>query len=554
VVSAAVIAAQSGEISGEATVEGPADSLTSLVDRLAGQLLASQAGPGQPLSSLTTTSLPALRAFLSASSAFATGDHRVAADHYERALRFDSTFALAAFRLGLAARRMSDFALERKAIAQAWRSRETLNEQDRTHLTAWAGPQYPDASRRAESIAAWEAAARVAPDRADVWYEYAALLSNKGRELEALERERVLDALERAIELDPAYATPRLLLLRMTGRITPAAGADTIGNKQEGPPTPFLAWRLAQASSDSARLRALGDTLPNLGPVNLRMLAASAQFDGVRTDDGLRALHILSSRAQSLEQANDLLLAEHSLEVNRGQPSRAFTISRRMQRLSPATRSHLRLRVLDAVFAEGDTSVAREAAAELERLLQNTSSRSAGADACVLAQWKLTRDDTTAARRMLTMLREDDGQEPVMLSMPAPLCARLTETALAVRAGGADAQRRVLQLDSLVLTTAAVGDIAAFGHIAIARFHRRLGQPELSLEALRRRSYMSAAWPRYLASALREEGELAALVGDRAGAISAYERYLAQRPDPDATVKPQVDSVRAALRALEARQ
>jgi hypothetical protein len=49
---------------------------------------------------------------------------------------------------------------------------------------------------------------------------------------------------------------------------------------------------------------------------------------------------------------------------------------------------------------------------------------------------------------------------------------------------------------------------------------------------------------------LKEEGDLATIVGDTVGAIEAYGRYLAFRTDPDDLGKPQVDSVRAALEAL----
>jgi hypothetical protein len=46
---------------------------------------------------------------------------------------------------------------------------------------------------------------------------------------------------------------------------------------------------------------------------------------------------------------------------------------------------------------------------------------------------------------------------------------------------------------------------------------------------------------------LREEGRLAALLGDREGAIKAYSHYLALRYNPEPAVKPEVDRVRAQL-------
>jgi hypothetical protein len=49
---------------------------------------------------------------------------------------------------------------------------------------------------------------------------------------------------------------------------------------------------------------------------------------------------------------------------------------------------------------------------------------------------------------------------------------------------------------------------------------------------------------------LREEGRLAALLGDREGAIKAYSHYLALRYNPEPAVKPEVDRVRAELAQL----
>jgi hypothetical protein len=53
-----------------------------------------------------------------------------------------------------------------------------------------------------------------------------------------------------------------------------------------------------------------------------------------------------------------------------------------------------------------------------------------------------------------------------------------------------------------------------------------------------------------LAVIAREEGRLAALAGDREGAIRAYRRYLAIRVDPVERLKPEVESVRKELARL----
>ena len=82
----------------QATVEGPADSLLVMADRLTGQLLAGGTSVrGVHGASLTTSSLDALKAYLDGQVAFRGGQYDVAARHFSRALDADSGFSLAAF-------------------------------------------------------------------------------------------------------------------------------------------------------------------------------------------------------------------------------------------------------------------------------------------------------------------------------------------------------------------------------------------------------------------------------------------------------------------------
>jgi hypothetical protein len=71
------------------------------------------------------------------------------------------------------------------------------------------------------------------------------------------------------------------------------------------------------------------------------------------------------------------------------------------------------------------------------------------------------------------------------------------------------------------------------------------------LAAIRRHAY-SYHLSDYLAIKLREEGRLAALSGDRAGAARAYRHYLSLRSDAEPSLRPKIDSVRAELSALGA--
>ena len=67
-------------------------------------------------------------------------------------------------------------------------------------------------------------------------------------------------------------------------------------------------------------------------------------------------------------------------------------------------------------------------------------------------------------------------------------------------------------------------------NLVIARVAEAQGDLHLALRAVRRRAgryNMLPTW--YLSTFLREEGRLAALTGDTAGAIRAYQHYLALR-------------------------
>ncbi|HEY7461871.1 MAG TPA: hypothetical protein VIC59_08350, partial [Gemmatimonadota bacterium] len=90
---------------GQGQVEGSADSIFGLVDRLSIEALrAILRGPGQDiptvsLASVTTTSLPALKAYLEGEALFRRSDFKAATAAYEQAVHADSTFALALARL-----------------------------------------------------------------------------------------------------------------------------------------------------------------------------------------------------------------------------------------------------------------------------------------------------------------------------------------------------------------------------------------------------------------------------------------------------------------------
>jgi DNA-binding SARP family transcriptional activator/tetratricopeptide (TPR) repeat protein len=88
---------------GSATAQGPTDSLFSLVDQVAAQLIAAQRGDSaravSRLAALTTHSVPALKAYLEGDREFRYGRFARAIAGFQRAVAIDSTFALAWYQL-----------------------------------------------------------------------------------------------------------------------------------------------------------------------------------------------------------------------------------------------------------------------------------------------------------------------------------------------------------------------------------------------------------------------------------------------------------------------
>ncbi|MGZ8376667.1 MAG: BTAD domain-containing putative transcriptional regulator [Gemmatirosa sp.] len=553
VLSATVVDVPTGAVSGEASVEGPADSVTALVDQLAARLLVLGAGEDASLASHTTGSLRALRAFLDGQAAFRRGSHAVAVRRYEEALQIDSTFALAALQLARSADRLHLAASRTRGLALAWRGRAELDERARAVLIAMAGPRYPAPSTPDEQAAAWERLIDLTPDRAEPWFEFAARLFHDGAAAGVPDaRARALAALQRALTLEPTY-TPARELLALLQAASATGRPPAIDERM--PLAPFLRWRTAVARGDEGALQAQRAALTQLGPTNLRAIAMAGQLDAVALDDARRAVRQLGARGGRPAERVDAVMAEHALAMNEGRVRDALAATDRLADLRPGTRGHLRLRVLDALYGDGRPDAADAAGRALQRGLgaapaSEPSARAMQlADACVVAQWRLARGDTGSVRRAIEQLRA----EPLRIALAAPpaasgamACAALLEAALAVEQRAPGAAVAVARLDSLVFTAGVSGDAATYAPILVARLHARLGDARAAHDAVRRRTYM-AVWPRYLATALRDEGRYAALAGASDSSRAAYARFLALRAQPDDELRAQADTVRGAL-------
>lgn len=548
ILSATVLLVPQGTVSAQAIVSGAADSITSLIDRLAARLLVSEAGQDESLAQYTSHSLPALQAFLAGQSAYRQSEFSRALVSYDRALRRDSSFALAGLYKALTADRLNVESSFRGGVRIAWTFRANLNERDHALLEALVGPRDGALPTSAEQTAAWQRIVDRAPSSGDAWYALSVRLLKDGASASLpSSRQQAIISLRRALTVSPRHEPATDLLARLDVR-TPATGTDTAGATSAA-----TRWHTAVVREDSATRRRLRNEFSRFPAADLRAVATISQFEGIAFDDGARAIAVLQSSVGTDVDRADLLLAQHSMSLNRGRIDDALESTSRLRRLQPGSDAWLRLRVLDVLYADGDAAAGMDAA---RALVERTSATPVSvptswdgwlANACVVGQWRLARDDTTGVRAFVELLRARRTTDPsTRVSATPHACAELLDAALAVATRRRDARMRVQRLDSLVFTPQGAGDASTYASIAIARLFERVGDPADALRAIRMRPYLSG-WPRYLATAWREEGRLAERAGDPRAARIAYDRFLIYR---GATPSATTDEVRERLRVL----
>jgi tetratricopeptide (TPR) repeat protein len=566
---AALLDAATGATLAEATAGGNWDSVHDVVDALVAQLLVRHAGEGEHrLAHLTTTSPPALHAFLLGRAAHRAGQYEDALRHYGQALDLDSTFALA----GMATLAVTGWvggtaALASRARAVVSANADRLSERDRVALRGRLEPRPPDRMPSlVERLAATEEALRRWPDHPLLWYSVGDDLMHFGEALELPSWERrAREAFRRAMELDPDYSEPvhhLAVVLAETGDTAAlrALVEDQIARTSVGPVADHLRWRAHHALGAASPVRP-----PPLEAMDtdatLRWIGVEAQDYGFALDEGARAVELRLSRPGIRDEHLERRRGAFAYAINQGHPGRALERLESIREIQPDVGRHLTLAVLTALYADGDEGAAERAARELAvRLAGSTASDTdplAELGRCILSQWRLAREvpagrplDTVELPRLVA------PTEVGNLASRRVICSAVTHAQYeAVRTGRADGPATV-HLDSL-LALGRVGGLiddghTEFAHIALARLREAAGDPEGALRALRRRVRYNG-WQPYLATSLREEGRLAAALGDVEGALRAWDHYLAFRTDPEPALREQVEGIREAAERLRDR-
>jgi len=244
-------------------------------------------------------------------------------------------------------------------------------------------------------------------------------------------------------------------------------------------------------------------------------------------------------------------------ELNAGHPRKAARLLSAVNGDPSGVSLGLPIRL--ALYWGADTSAAILGARQLVRYAGPSAASGEAAQnqlqsVCALATWRLARGDNRDAEAAIRRLRGTvvtglATGDSIAVGQYTALCAALLEASRAEALHLPNA-RAALELADTAARTYDVG--ASLGaNLVVARIAEAQGNLPLALKAVRRRAGSYDLLPTYyLSTFLHEEGRLAALSGDTAGAVRAYQHYLALRPDPEPQVKPEVEGVREELARL----
>jgi DNA-binding SARP family transcriptional activator/TolB-like protein len=220
--------------------EGGEREVLEVVRKLATELLGVRGGPwGRPsrlaaqTAARTTASLPALRAYLEGERAFRAGRYSAAIDAFQRATAEDRAFALAFYRLSLAAEWDNRYQLSLEAAERAVRFADRLHPRDRLRLEALRAERRGDAH---EAERRYRALLGAYPDDPDGWWGLAEVLFHYGpAHGRSLAEARY--PFERVLELEPDHREALWHLARIAAREGRYAELDSlIQHIQNAPP------------------------------------------------------------------------------------------------------------------------------------------------------------------------------------------------------------------------------------------------------------------------------------------------------------------------------
>ncbi|CAN5714592.1 hypothetical protein BH23GEM9_BH23GEM9_36940 [soil metagenome] len=267
------------------------DSITGLVGRIATRLLASLGdGPGYHLmraAAQTTSSYAAFKLYYQGEMEFQAGRYGLAAERFQRAVIEDPAFALAHYRLSMAAEWSFDFMLARSAARAALEPSDRLTVKEDRLLRAWFAfleGRYEEAEREYAWVLGTD------PDNVEALSGHAEVLVhfNPLRGVPATDAEA---GFMRVLNLAPNYGEARFHALEFAARDRNQARYDSLLSQIDRQGYAQLpAWHAVRAFlwgsvADQQRVLAVLDTADELtiGIAAGRVAANAHDFQAARS-------------------------------------------------------------------------------------------------------------------------------------------------------------------------------------------------------------------------------------------------------------------------------
>lgn len=211
----------------EASIDGGSDEVFEIVDELTGQLLSGiRGGPAarvQRIATVTTSSVPALKAFLEGEDHFRRGQFGEAVESFRRATEIDPLFALAFYRLSLAAEWFFANRLSLEAAEKAVALSDRLTARDQRVLDAYLTRRR---GNNAEAAIKYRSILGTYPDEMEAWLDLSEVLFH-ANPLVGRPFTESKETLARVLEFDPNHATALIHMSRVAAYEGDSAAVDS---------------------------------------------------------------------------------------------------------------------------------------------------------------------------------------------------------------------------------------------------------------------------------------------------------------------------------------
>jgi tRNA A-37 threonylcarbamoyl transferase component Bud32/TolB-like protein len=560
----------------EATVDGDPGDVLALVDLLATRLAADRLAEGGArltrAAAVTTSSLPALKAYLTGEQAYRAGQYAAAATAFQEAVAADTAFALAFYRLGMAQERLAWAHAARQSADLAFLHSSRLSDHDRRFLEAVVAMRR---GRSGDAEQQFHAIVQAYPDDAEAWYQLGELLFH-GNPLRGGSMTDAREPFTRALFFDPGDLGALYHLVRIAARDGNQTELDSLAARfyqlsPAGDRTLELRWLQASTRRDSAGLDSVNAALGRAADGILPLAAWSAAVFAHDIPGARRIARLMTepSRSRDVRAQGHILLAHLALAL--GQVSAAWRELDAAGALNNAERplSEAWFRVLPFVpQSRSDLAAARSRLAAWDA--SEAVNRSAQASAFysahngvhqtlktyLLGLLDARLGDTAGAMHRAAELdstgRKDQGS-PLSLELAQGLRAQVAATRS--------------QADSALATLAAVRIegwyeltfLSPFYSGALERFTRsellrELGRGEQALGWYRSLGENTTQELVFLGPATLAQARIQRALGHRREAAELYDAFLNLWRESDPALRPIVDSAGAERAGLSSQE